>query len=100
MTVTTERVLARAQRIRLPNGIELPYVEQGNADGVPVLFLHGYTDSWHSFEPLLPYFSPSTRVIALSLRGHGDATRPATGYAMADYAEDVTMVADALGIGR
>ena len=100
MTVTTERAIALAQRIKLPNGIELPYVEQGDPAGVSVLFLHGYSDSWHSFEPMLPHLPPSIHAIALTLRGHGDATRPVAGYAMADYAADVINVADALGLDR
>ena len=68
MTVTTERAIAQVQRIKLPNGIELPYVEQGDPTGVPVLFLHGYSDSWHSFEPMLPHLPPSIRAIALTDR--------------------------------
>ena len=31
---------------RLPNGLRLPYVEQGDRSGVPVLFLHAYVESW------------------------------------------------------
>lgn len=30
------------------DGIEIPFAEQGEADGLPILFLHGYSDSWHS----------------------------------------------------
>ena len=38
----------------LPSGVRLPYAEQGSPDGIPVVLLHGITDSWHSFEPVLP----------------------------------------------
>lgn len=37
--------------IELPNQAELPYVEQGNAAGVPILMLHGFAGSWRNFEP-------------------------------------------------
>jgi len=32
----------------------MEYVEQGSTGGIPVVFLHGVTDSWRSFERVLP----------------------------------------------
>ena len=66
--------------IALSTGVTLPYVEQGDPAGVPVLLLHGYTDSWRSFEDTLAHLPDSIHAIALTQRGHGDADRPATGY--------------------
>jgi pimeloyl-ACP methyl ester carboxylesterase len=85
--------------VELPNGIRLPYAERGDPAGMPVLLLHGYTDSWRSFEPVLPYLPGSLRAIALSQRGHGDADRPAAGYRAADLAADLAAFADALALG-
>lgn len=34
-----------AEYVELPNRLKLPYVEQGDPSGVPVLLLHGFTDS-------------------------------------------------------
>jgi pimeloyl-ACP methyl ester carboxylesterase len=73
----------------LPNGVQLQYAEQGDADGEPVIFLHGITDSWHSFEKVLPLLPPSIYAIAISQRGHGDSDRPLAGYAPKDFAADV-----------
>ena len=42
------------QTNELPGRVALEYVEQGDASGVPVILLHGYSDSWHSFELVLP----------------------------------------------
>ena len=64
----------------LRGGLRIPYVEHGDRTGTPVLMLHGYTDSWRSFEPLLRHLPPGLRAIAPSQRGHGDAGRPAVGY--------------------
>ena len=36
--------------ISLATGVQMEYVEQGPAVGVAMVFLHGVTDSWHSFE--------------------------------------------------
>ena len=77
----------------------LPYVEQGDADGVPVVMLHGVTDSWRSFEPVLPHLPDSIRAIAVTQRGHGDAPKPESGYLIEDLAGDVVALMDELELG-
>lgn len=86
------------KEIQLSTGVRLPYVEQGDPTGVPVVLLHGLTDSWYSWEPLLPYLPRSLHVFAITQRGHGDADRPATGYGMTDYAADLLAFMDGRGI--
>jgi pimeloyl-ACP methyl ester carboxylesterase len=87
------------QSVTLPNQVTLPYVEQGDPAGLPVLLLHGITDSWYSFEGVLPYLPTSLHAFALSQRGHGDATRPVTGYCPQDFAADLAAFMDALRLG-
>jgi non-heme chloroperoxidase len=84
--------------VRLSTGVTLPYVEQGDPAGVPLLLLHGITDSWRSFEGLLPLLPRSIRAFALSQRGHGDADRPEGGYRSRDFAADVAAFMDAVGL--
>ncbi len=84
----------------LPNGVRLPYVEQGGRAGVPVILLHGTSDSWRSFEPVLPELPDWMRGIAVTQRGHGDADRPDTGYSPKDFADDVAALMDALGLEK
>jgi len=91
MTTTTKTV-------ELSNGIRLPFLEQGHASGIPVVFLHGVTDSMHSFDPVLPYLPSSIHAFALTQRGHGDADRPAHGYRTRDFAGDVARFLDAVGV--
>src|SRR3712207_4230490 len=86
------------ESVELPNGVKLPYVEQGDPSGVPVVLLHGVTDSWRSFEPVLPHLPASIHAYALTQRGHGDAERPASGYRPQDLAADVAAFMDALGL--
>ena len=82
--------------VTLPNGVTLPYVEQGDPAGVPVVLLHAIADSWRAFELLLPHLPPSIHAIAPSQRGHGDATRPATGYRVPDFVADLALFLEAL----
>ena len=54
--------------VSLPHGIRLPYVEHGDPAGLPVVFLHGYTDSWRSYQTVLPNLPRYMRAFALSQR--------------------------------
>lgn len=77
------------QTISLTTGVKLKYVEQGDPGGIPLILLHGFTDSWHSFEMVLPHLPSDLHVFALTQRGHGDADKPAAGYHPQDFAADV-----------
>jgi pimeloyl-ACP methyl ester carboxylesterase len=85
---------------RLPGEIELPYVESGDRDGMPVVLLHAYADSWRSFETVLTFLSPRIRAVAPTQRGHGDAAKPAAGYAVEDFARDLLAFLDELALAR
>ncbi len=82
--------------VELPNQVKLPYVEQGDPSGVPVLLVHGFADSRRSFEPVLPHLPNSIHAFALTQRGHGDASRPEAGYRVRDFAADLAAFMDAL----
>lgn len=89
-----------AKAVTLHGTLRIPFVEQGDLTGMPILLLHGYTDSWRSFEPLLRRLPRGLRAVAPTQRGHGDAGRPAEGYGQRDFAADALALMDALGIGR
>jgi non-heme chloroperoxidase len=82
----------------LSNQIELPYVEQGDPSGVPLLLVHAIADSWRSFERVLAQLPPSVHALAPTQRGHAGATRPPTGYRSSDFATDLEAFMDALEI--
>jgi pimeloyl-ACP methyl ester carboxylesterase len=91
-------VTPTVKTVTLPNGVDLQYVEQGRRDGIPVVLLHGITDSWRSFEPVLPHLPDALHAFAVTQRGHGDASRLPSGYRVEDFAADVGLFMDALGI--
>jgi non-heme chloroperoxidase len=96
MTAATPTL--RRARQRLPGGPELEYVEQGPRGGPTLLLLHGITDSWRSFEPVLPHLPSHWHVLALTQRGHGGSDKPAGGYGTRDFAADAATFAQALGL--
>lgn len=82
----------------LAGGVCLQYAEQGDRDGVPVVLLHGITDSWRSFESVMAHLPATLRVFALSQRGHGASDRPGR-YRTRDFAADAAAFIEALGVG-
>jgi rifampin ADP-ribosylating transferase len=75
--------------VRLASGVRLAYSRQGDPSGVPVLLLHAWGESLGCFDRLMPLLPAPIHVLAMDQRGHGDADKPAGGYALKDFAADV-----------
>lgn len=84
--------------IELPTGVRLHYAEQGDPAGMPVVLLHGITDSWRSFELVMAHLPASLRVLSVSQRGHGESDRPGS-YRTRDFAADAAAFLEALQLG-
>lgn len=84
----------------LANGLMIPYAETGDSAGRPVLFVHGYVESWRYFERVLERLPASLHGCALTQRGHSGADRPEQGYLPEDFAADIVGLMDVLGIKR
>ena len=104
IALTSSRVLETASTatssVTLATGVRLEYVERGDPAGLPVVFLHGYSDSWRSFEAVLPHLPASVRAFAITQRGHGGSSRPQSGYRFVDLAADVRAFLDAMRIDK
>ena len=88
----------RVRRVALATGVSVPYVSAGPAAAAPVVLLHAWGESWRSFDRLLPLLPGTVHAVAMDLRGHGDADKPATGYSLAEVAADVAALMDTVGI--
>ncbi len=84
--------------VEVHDQIKLPYVEQGDAAGVPMLLLHGFAGSWRVFKPMLAHLPDSIHAFALTQRGHGEASKPEQGYRLHDLAADVAAFMDAVDL--
>lgn len=83
--------------VDLPNGMRLAYVPWGSGEGPPVILIHGYTDSARDWVPLLPFLTGRS-LIAVDIRGHGHSSKPECCYARIDFAYDIKLLLDQLGI--
>ena len=80
-------------------GRGLAVCEWGPPDGRPVFWLHGTPGSRYLRHPGDRYERAGLRVLTYDRPGYGESTR-ATRRKVSDAAEDVTAIADAMGIDR
>src|SRR6185436_18853625 len=82
------------------NDLPLWYDERGDADGPPLVALHGGILTFRaSFGDVLPWLAEGRRVIGVELQGHGHT--PDTGRAMSieRFADDVAELIDRIADG-
>lgn len=89
-------MITKVKSIELSTSVTLQYVEHGKSSGMPVLLLHGLSDSWHSFELVFPHLPGSIRAFSLTQRGHGDSSKPKEGYRYDDFVTDAVAFLDTL----
>jgi pimeloyl-ACP methyl ester carboxylesterase len=91
---------ALKKNVALPDGETLAYLSMGDPNGPPVVLVHGYTDSARDWVPLVPYLSQRFRLILVDLRGHGRSSKPDCCYTLPDFAYDIVLLLDSLGVPK
>ena len=91
---------AMKKTVALPDGETLAYLTLGDPAGIPVVLIHGYTDSARDWTPLIPYLSGSLRLIVVDIRGHGRSGKPECCYTRFDFAYDIKLLLDVLHVER
>lgn len=87
----------KMKTVKLSNGETISYYEQGNSKDT-ILFIHGNTSSAIFFEPLFDQLPEGSRVIAPDLRGFGRSSYDKPIETLTDFADDIKLFLDALGI--
>ncbi len=95
----TDRAPHRERFIQVEPDVKLEVLDFGGS-GPPVVFLSGLGDTAHSFDDFAPKFTDRWHVYAITRRGYGVSSHPASGYAIPRLAADVRTVLDSLHIGR
>ena len=85
---------------QLSDGESLAYLTLGDPKGPPVVLIHGYTDNARDWVPLIPYLSKHFHLIVVDLRGHGRSSKPDCCYTLSDFAYDIVLLLDSLGIRK
>ncbi len=79
-------------------GSSLHVVEAGDAQADPVLFLHGWPQSWRAWQPVLHLASRRVHAIAIDLPGIGESTGGSTDGAKRAVAATVHALVEAMGL--
>jgi pimeloyl-ACP methyl ester carboxylesterase len=94
----------RVREVVGPDGVRLHVRETGPADGPPILFIHGWSQSWLSWKRQMESeLADEFRLVAFDLRGHGmsDEPREPDAYTEARrWADDVDALIGGLGLHR
>jgi pimeloyl-ACP methyl ester carboxylesterase len=88
------------QTVQLPDGETLAYISMGDPKGPAVVLVHGYTDNARDWVPLIPYLSKRFHLILVDLRGHGRSSKPDCCYTLPDFAYDIVLLLDHLGVQK
>src|SRR6202051_1278052 len=91
---------ASKKLMALPNGESLAYIDRGERTGPAGVLMHGYTDNARDWVPMLPYLSKRYRLILVDIRGHGQSSKPECCYTRLDFAYDIKLLLDALGVAQ
>jgi pimeloyl-ACP methyl ester carboxylesterase len=78
------------------NGVKIHYLKAGTGK-TPLVLIHGFGDTSHMWIPLFDEFGKDYTIIAPDMRGLGDSSRPATGYAKKTLAADIHELVKSLG---
>jgi pimeloyl-ACP methyl ester carboxylesterase len=82
----------------LSDGETLAYIDIGPRNAVPVVLLHGYTDSARDWAPIAPFLSGRFRLIIPDLRGQGASGKPDCCYTRFDFADDIKLLLERLQV--
>ncbi|MEX2628811.1 MAG: alpha/beta fold hydrolase [Tistlia sp.] len=82
------------------NGLRQCVEIAGRAEAPPVLLAHSLACSHEMWRPQIAALAADHRVVACDLRGHGRTAAPEGPYSLAQLAEDLLALAEALSLGR
>lgn len=71
----------KSHKITGGGGVHLHLVETGNSSGRPIMFIHGFSQSWLTWSRQLGSdLANDYRLVAMDMRGHGLSDKPHEGY--------------------
>ena len=87
-----------SERFADVNGTRIRYLIGGK--GSAVVLLHGYAQTGHMWNPILPRLAERHTVIVPDLRGAGGSAKPESGYDKKNMAVDIHELVRSLGLDR
>lgn len=82
------------------DGRNVRYVDVGEGDAPPVVFVHGLGGNWQNWLENLPAAAQGRRALALDLPGFGMSETPAADISISEYAGTIVTWLDRLGVTK
>ena len=101
MNATTARRTFAESTLQLADGTRINYAGTGGEIAGPgryIVFIHGWPDSWRSFEPVMAALPDDQPAISISLPGFGGSDPVASPARPSDLARAVIASCDAIGV--
>ena len=99
MGVTFTKEVEPQDRYASANGLRFHYLEWGEPGNPPMLLLHGFAQTCHSWDFIALAFSDRFRVISMDQRGHGDTDwAPDGDYSPEAHQKDTHAFVQAIGL--
>jgi pimeloyl-ACP methyl ester carboxylesterase len=96
-TKEAETTVEDGQILELSSGA-VQVTDSGEADGQPIVLLHGYANSLHWFDAIEPLLAEDHRVIRIDLLGFGGSEKPESGYSIPEQASTVAEALNQLDV--
>lgn len=80
--------------------IHVSYIDEGQRNGIPIVFIHGFPFNKSTWEEQLEVFRETHRVIAYDVRGHGESNPGMQEFSVQLFMEDLFLFLNALQIER
>jgi 3-oxoadipate enol-lactonase len=84
----------------LINDIAVSYIEHGSAQGLPIVFIHGFPFSHKMWEPQMRELPNDIYTIAYDVRGHGSSDVGDGQFTIELFVDDLIVLLDHFGIER
>ena len=98
MSATTARRTFTERTLQLSDGTRINYARSGSTEAADIVFLHGWPDSWRSFQPVMDALPDEVAATAISMPGFGGSDATGSPARPSDLARAVIAFCDAVGI--
>lgn len=92
----------KSHKITGGGGAQLHVVDTGNSKGRPIVFIHGFSQSWRAWSRQLSSdLADDYRLVAMDIRGHGFSDKPRDAYNDSKlWADDVNAIIQSLKLDQ
>ncbi len=86
------------EKLILIGGNPISYIDEGQASGMPIIFIHGFPFNKWTWQNQLEVLKDKYRVVAYDVQGHGKSGMGSGPFTITQFADDLFLFMDAIKI--